>query len=582
MTKLERPPNDHPIENEIIDHIYEVAVDPSRLEALMDRWETAIGPRRKAIGPTQSRLGDIAHWEGHFERASRIMDRFLGENDGRGPLARVERSAAFMVERNLQISEVNAAATRILGVRAGAHLDELALEDIEKGSLSIEIGRMFVANDSADRLLRLRSLENDRLIICSLRLISPDGGPPRVLAMTSELDWPKGYSAVLQEAFDLTEAEVAVLQALTEGHSLTRIAATRGRSVDTVRAQIKSVMGKTETRTQAELVRLTISTLELARPAANRAADETAAGASGVVPPLPIKVLFRPDGRRLEWVEFGAPAGRPVLVLPMAFGLIRWPRAAEQAAQERGLRIVVPLRAGFGRSTPLPRKAEYLKESAEDLEAICQHLAFAQLPILTMMGDNLLAFELAMRHPERVRAVIACAGVLPFDTHEQYERMHKWHRFVIAGARYTPALLPFMSKAGFALSQRIGPLGMGRAIYAGSEADLALLDDPEMAAVMVAGSEMHSIPGDHYAMTFARDLIAHQTRNWNDVIEPLSRRLPLHFIFGAQDPQCPPETVAEWRAAHQGVEFTSFDDAGQLVFFSKWRQILPVLDKFST
>ena len=33
---------------EVIGHLYEVAVDPLRYEALLDRWEAVIGPRRRA------------------------------------------------------------------------------------------------------------------------------------------------------------------------------------------------------------------------------------------------------------------------------------------------------------------------------------------------------------------------------------------------------------------------------------------------------------------------------------------------------------------------------------------------------
>ena len=37
------------------------------------------------------------------------------------------------------------------------------------------------------------------------------------------------------------------------------------------------------------------------------------------------KSLVMPDGRRVDYLILGAPRGRPVLYLPLDFGLVRWP-----------------------------------------------------------------------------------------------------------------------------------------------------------------------------------------------------------------------------------------------------------------
>ena len=36
------------------------------------------------------------------------------------------------------------------------------------------------------------------------------------------------------------------------------------------------------------------------------------------------------------------------------FGLVRWSAPAEAQARARGLRVIVPIRAGYGHSDPLP------------------------------------------------------------------------------------------------------------------------------------------------------------------------------------------------------------------------------------
>jgi DNA-binding CsgD family transcriptional regulator len=81
-------------------------------------------------------------------------------------------------------------------------------------------------------------------------------GNTAALVVLSE---PKSHSpdaSLVQALFDLTPAEIAVAQAISAGHSPYNIAKSTGRSVTTVRNQLKSVMGKTGCRRQVELVLL--------------------------------------------------------------------------------------------------------------------------------------------------------------------------------------------------------------------------------------------------------------------------------------------------------------------------------------
>jgi DNA-binding CsgD family transcriptional regulator len=61
---------------------------------------------------------------------------------------------------------------------------------------------------------------------------------------------------ILEGLFDLTPAEADIAARLASGMEMDRIAAGRGSSVETVRSQLKSVLAKTNTRRQAELVAL--------------------------------------------------------------------------------------------------------------------------------------------------------------------------------------------------------------------------------------------------------------------------------------------------------------------------------------
>mgnify|MGYP003142930894 CR=1 FL=1 len=95
--------------------------------------------------------------------------------------------------------------------------------------------------------IRVRSVQAGHLIVFRLqRCVAPDGAV-LVLAASNEISMPPGFCEILIEAFDLTQTEADILCHLVDCRGVNEIAAERGRSVDTIRAQIKSLLAKTET-----------------------------------------------------------------------------------------------------------------------------------------------------------------------------------------------------------------------------------------------------------------------------------------------------------------------------------------------
>src|SRR5690606_39049485 len=109
-------------------------------------------------------------------------------------------------------------------------------------------------------------------------------------------------------------------------------------------------------------------------------------------------------GRRMDYLEFGDPKGVAVLYLHSDWGLTRWPARAEAAAAARELRILVPLRAGYGASTPLPEGADAVEGVSADLAALLDTLGLTEVIVLSMGGDLRFALHLAHRRPDLVAA----------------------------------------------------------------------------------------------------------------------------------------------------------------------------------
>ncbi|AKS45672.1 DNA-binding transcriptional regulator, CsgD family [Octadecabacter temperatus] len=570
--------------NEMIDRLYEVAVDPSRYEALLDHWEAMIGPERLAAHKSNTPIIGLEHLTGHVERADQVLDRVLRDDFNKGPrtiIDQIDHSAAFAVDRSLTIIAANAGATQLLHVQHGNRLQDAQLGEGDTDQLAHHIGRLLNLKQDEPVVLRGHTAQGDRLIVFHMRVIRTDDSEPYVLILSSDIHWPDGFSEMLRAAFDLTPAESQVVRALTEGNTLQQAAEIRGRSVDTIRAQLKSIMAKTETRSQTELVRLTLSTMEIAQ-FTTQVSEKTRAISQGydTLPPRPFQTFTLEDGRRMDYLILGDPFGAPLVYSPLDYGLVRWPAKAEVEAARLGIKVIVPVRAGYGKSDPIPKRTPYVPQLCDDLAALMTHVGVEAAPMLTLGGDTHLACQFNQLHEGRVTALIACAGVLPLTRAEQYDRMDKWHRFILAGARYTPHLLPFMVKAGFALAKRLGKYGFLQAVYGKSDADMAAVANQDVFEALVVGSEV-CLSETHSAHdAFAREVIAHETTEWTDSVLALKGSVPVIMMNGLQDPQVPAETLAEFRRDYPWITFDVFPDAGQLLFFAKWPQVLERLQQF--
>lgn len=561
--------------SEIIERIYDVAVDPSRYEAMLDVWEQRLSVLRlkadeEACLPIEADHGI----EAHLERADIFLQRLfdLQADLGRSPID-LEAKAAFLVDHSLRIDSVNEAAGVTLRLAPGTPLDDLPLFDDDLAKLKAAMRRQLSMKAPEPTLLRFTSAQSKRSILFHVACHVPSGEQkPFVLVRTTELGWPPYLSQTMREAFSLTAAEVEVVRALAEGRSLKEISEERGRSLATVRTQISAILAKTETHSQTELIRLTLGLMDVvgSLPSVRKARSD----ASSLLP-IPFQSRTTPDGRRSDWIEFGDPQGRPILFLPLDYGMIRWPRQAEIAAEQRGIRVISPVRPGYGYSAQLPAGVSYREGVGADLLGLLDHLGIEKATALVMGADLRFAMALARLDPSRLHGIFGCSAALPVLNARQYERMGKWHRFILANARYAPRILPFLVRSGFALARSVGKASFFRSVNASSPADLRTFSDPDIRAAILMGSDICLGPDHSAHEVFARECIDSES-DWGDLVRGCP--VPVRLLQGAEDPQCPAQTVRELMPVFPHLDIEIVEDAGQLLFFQEWPRVLDELE----
>lgn len=568
----------------VIERVYDVALDPERYEALLDYWEGAVGPLREQAQSDRPLLDDPLVID-HFRRASEFLDRASAaspETHFANMLSQYQHVAAFVFDKALSVTAATPGAMACLSLYQGAALSTAAInpEDVDA---VMTCARRLLRDPApnANAVLRVRSRERAHIIVLRLERCDYVAQSPMILARSTETIWPQGFSRILQRAFDLTTAEADVVHGLIDCCSVAELAQKRGRSVDTIRAQIKSILSKTETHSQVELIRLVLSVMDIAKTTFD-VADEMRMDASTTTQlrPAPPCTLVAPDGRRIDYLVLGDPHGAPLLFLPLDFGLVRWPASMEARAAKRGLKIIVPIRASYGKTSPVPRHQDYDAAVINDALAVLKHEAAGPCPILSLGSDSAYGFRMIHQNPDRFTALIACAGVLPMTRPEQFARMEKWHRFILAGAKYTPHLLPFMVKAGFLMARKIGKRGFIHAVYGNCPADVETFEKPEVFDAMVTGSEV-ALSATHSAHEgFARTVLGMQSTDWSEDVHRARGLCPVIFFNGLQDPEVPAATLQEFQQTYDWIDYRVYADAGQLIFYQQLPEILRNIENF--
>lgn len=572
---------------EIVDRLYEVALDPIRLGDLMEVWEGHLA--RFRTGPVaEARPLEDAEIEAHLGRATVFLNRFevtRGASAGNhSVLDEIPRSAAFLADGGPNVLACNRPATVAFGLVGGAPMASLPFE-AEDIDLLRSVARQ-VASGRAERVvtIRVRSRVTGSPTIIRVGAVDNGGGDTLALCMSTELVWPEGFEGTVQEAFGLTAAEVEIVRGISLGLPVKDIAEARGRSAETVRTQLRSILAKTETHSQSELVRVVLGLMDVSvMPSETSAAPLAAQPAPGARPyvgtlePQSFQHMMLPDGRRLEWIEFGQPSGAPLLFMHLDYGFIRWPATAERAARTRGLRVIVPVRAGYGRSDHLPKGTDHLEGITADYAAVLDYLEVRRVAVLPMGADLRFAMNLAVHRPELVTGILGCACQLPLTHAHQYDRMDKWQRFILANARYAPKLLPFLVQAGFSLARRLGKEKFFELVNGGSPADMETFARHEVREALLAGSEVSLGARVLAHEAFTRECLGSE-KGWAHVVRAC--RVPVRLLQGDQDPQAPAETIRELLADYPNLDVSYVPGTGQLLFFSEWPRALDEVERF--
>lgn len=397
------------------------------------------------------------------------------------------------------------------------------------------------------------------------RLVVLEEGPEAetaVLLESLDYHWSKAAERMLVESFALSRAELSVVEHLLAGHNLGAIADMTGKSKHTIRNQAKAVLAKTGAPGQAELIRLVVYMINQLSPAQSP---------QGATLGLDAEILRMGTGLDMQLFSLGPRDGMPVLFLHGMLEGVAALRHHEDALTEAGVRMVAPIRPGYGRSQQsgdMPVLDAFMAHLAE----LISRLDLVRPVILGHLAGAFHGHVLCHRMPDQVAGMLGIGAVAPIRSRRQLIDMAPRQKVVAFTARYLPSFLPTILRAGVAQidSQDVNNFMGG--LYPEGSHDRGVIDRLGIGPLIQAGYR-HSVHQGHFG--FLGDA-PYMVRDWSDLLD-CNTPAPVVYLMGAKDHVNRPDAVRAGFDGIEGIALHEVQSAGQLMFYEHPQLVIAAL-----
>lgn len=474
--------------------IFESVARPDMFGDLIAQTDAAM---RDASG------ADLSHLAPEFEDASDAMMRS-------GAFGKVASETEFLFDRKARVTTCSASAVLVFGLEPGKSLvkqvgesGRAALDDLLRGRRSQASFTLFTYPRLRPVPVLAQSLSDGRF---------------RAIAIT--LRWNGAIVPLLKSGYELTDAEIEVVESLFRGHQPKEIANQRGRSLETVRTQVRQICRKTDTHGHVDIVHLVyglIATTQFIHT------NQTAAEHGNFM-------LTLPSGRRVDIECTGPQTGKPLLFLHGCLAGRRLPDAALERFRDR--RIIAPGRPGHGQTAAMDTLD--IDAVVQDLFHILDHFNQPAIDVLTYDLGAPFGLRMAMSQPQRVRSLTCLAPVPPLIRLMDIWSLPVETRVFSVLSKINPSAAHFLALVGGQRILRQGPKEFGQIVFANSSFDRDMLGRDEAAQRLFwHGHAWHVECGPHGFLSDAKL----SSTPWHQELSRLEP--PVTFVVGKNDRNCP-------------------------------------------
>jgi pimeloyl-ACP methyl ester carboxylesterase/DNA-binding CsgD family transcriptional regulator len=401
-------------------------------------------------------------------------------------------------------------------------------------------------------------------------LIARSEFPPGLLSVagTAELalfiaqdDGGQRLESAVQASFGLTAAEVDVTMKLASGLTLKDAAQELEISINTARNHLQSVFDKSGINRQSDLV-MVVTQLSVIL-AGTEAAPQKSGAANRRSSPRHFMILA--DGRRLAYRTYGDVKGEPAIYLHETLGCSRMPPGTDELARGLHMQLIVPERPGFGFSDV---DADFSFDSvADDMIALLDHLNIDRCGVLGFLSGGAFALRMAERAPERVARLMLVAARPPEPQKGRFTHLMPLYTKMISHPWLMTSFFNILrNRASEETNARLI-----RSVYGSVPHDLAMLEaNPAIFEHMVA----YTLE----SMTVTAAGVSGELKCFarSEPSKLPSLGIPITAWHGTEDNLARMEDLQRY-LENQLVSWRRFPDAGSLILFEHWPDVLKAL-----
>jgi pimeloyl-ACP methyl ester carboxylesterase/DNA-binding CsgD family transcriptional regulator len=551
----------------LIDAAYACVAESDGFDLLMagwaERFDRAEPSRRGGLFS-----GPIAQ---HIERANALLKRVPLRAAGDAVMAAVEEIdvPAMVLTPTEQVLGANDAGRELFHARVGAGLERDWLDPTSYGDFDSVLRSCRPGANRRHAILRL-SAEPDCSELAECFVLDESSTSDAMVAVRLlNLAWSKNARTMIVDAFDLTDAEADIAEALHSGASVQDIADQRATSIRTVRTQLHAIFEKCDCGSQVELVRM------LSMVGARTASHGGTNSASWADPWGRAKQAAVTSGGEVTWSWTGHEHGRPMILLHGTLTGYGIPAKLERALVERKIRLIAPCRPFFGTTTAFTGDGsahDAIEAGASAVEAVMDNLGIERCPAIGFIGGIVPLVRLAARS-DRITGLLGVGASFPVRPKTDLDHMPAMHRTALQLARYAPVAAELAMAAALRMLRLRGmSYGLSR-MYGESAADRATIRDPAIMAMMAASASMLIAQGTR---AYQGDLIMIAS-DWGDHLDQID--IPLNMLCGDQDKTYPPAMGSKVAERHDKFRYEVLPDCGQLLMYQAVDRIIAALDE---
>ncbi len=529
----------------LLDHAYEVSGDLDHFDQMIEAARAYFFEPQKddslaAYVPLYAGLDP--NLEKHIPR----LEKMLASTETRTKTGlSLEQHVRLTLNLDARVIRANPHAAALFGPIEGQFLGALPFSRAAQSTLSDILRQLREPGTQVQRIIYLQTNQDPPLSVFAYCRSGMQGGERCLHINLSQFEWTETILGRLETALGLTASEGHVLRGTLMGASQKEIAAQRGRSLDTIKSQAKSVLRKAGCARMDDIVHLCTSiAYVISLSDATAPTKLSPGGDSWVTPTAHMSLLPLTDGRTAAYYQYGPPEGRPLLFIhgfgQGPFFTAEW--LAGLAAHN--IRLIAPCRPGFGYSSQSTGKESFDADVISDTLAILNHLGPKEPLVMAVhQGGASHGFRIASALGERVRKVILIDSGIPI-TQDHIRHMDPQTQLAAVASKYSPSIMALTVKMGLRIYKRKGIEAFLTKQFATSPTDLETLKDPELLAVQKAGYYFLFQQGTD---SFIRDGAAAMS-DWSADFFAVS--CPQHWIHGAECPVMGAAFVKDFVTSH--------------------------------